>query len=936
MKLVNNFSRIILVLLIVLLSTNSSFSNENKMKAQIKYITELNGTKEYKLPNGLKVLLKPNHSIPLVTFSVWYKVGSRNEKKGIYGLAHFLEHMMFKGTKKYKKGQISEIIQKHGGVFNAFTSSDGTAYYETISPKYLEKVIEIESDRMKNSSFDEGELNLERNVVLSELEGDLNNPATHLDHKLRQVAYEISPYKHPTIGYEEDIKNINSKIMRDFYKKFYNPCNATIILVGDFNENYALTLIKKYLGQIKNDSLCEYESIPRDDLQKREKKFKVERPGTFKLLEIAYHIPDVKNSDIYPLNIIEEILIRGKKSPLDKALVEKGLATEIYGGAEANTDPGLFYILVSLTPKATHKKVETIIINEINKLIKNPPSNEEITAAKNRLKAQYFFNLDGTYAQALNIGYFEIINNWKQSSKWIEEISKVTQEDVLNALKNYFQKSNRTIGYFIPKLRKGEKYEPTPLSLSKTQHYTKTPTASKTTAPSKTQSPINYVDYKKFKYKKSILSDGSELLLYKNIDLPITYITGIIKGGSSLVPKENEWYCELISRTLEKGSKKYTKEQIESILDSTGSTIQFSCDNELFKFSIVSLNDNLIKTIELLSDILMNPVFPKEEVINEKNKLIAETIELKDNTAEISRRKLSQIIYQTDHPYYQNDLEKELNLLKKINTDKLPEIHEKIIKNNKAIISFITKLDEKDLDQAIKTLEDRISDKKIKIDPQVNIPDTSLRDTPKTETVFLRGKYQSDVFLGHAGDITRNDPDFYKILVANYILGGSSLASRLSKTIRDNEGLVYTIYSYVSATLGKGEIAIYFGSNNDNVNKAIELIKKEVKDFVKSGITEDELRTAKNSLIDSFIARNLSTYRDISNTLVTIKFYGLGDNYINDYPKIINSLKLSEINSAIKKHFFPDKLNIAIAGEYKKEDRKNVKVQQTNSNHRKQ
>ena len=176
--------------------------------SSVTFITEKSGIKEYKLKNGLKILFKVNHSIPLITFSVWQKAGSRNEKEGEYGLAHFLEHMMFKGTKKLKKGEISATIQGLGGVYNAFTSSDGTAYYETISPKYLEKVIEIESDRIKNSTLDQNELNLERTVVLSELEGDLNNPATHLDQKVRGLAYEISPYKHPTIGYEKEVENI--------------------------------------------------------------------------------------------------------------------------------------------------------------------------------------------------------------------------------------------------------------------------------------------------------------------------------------------------------------------------------------------------------------------------------------------------------------------------------------------------------------------------------------------------------------------------------------------------------------------------------------------------------------------------------------------------------------------------------------------------------
>ncbi len=901
---------------IVLMFFSINLVQAEEMKTQTKLITVINGIEEYELPNGLKVLLKPNNSIPLITFSIWYKVGSRNEIKGEYGLAHFLEHMMFKGTKKLKKGEISSTIQGLGGVYNAFTSSDGTAYYETISPKYLEKVIEIESDRIKNSLLDQNELNLERTVVLSELEGDLNNPATYLDQEVRGLAYDLSPYKHPTIGYVDEVKNINSELMRNFYKRYYTPNNATIVLVGDFNKAKALSLINKHFKNIKNDNIPGISETPKEPEQKKEKRTVVKKAGSFKLLEIVYHACDTKDPDIYPLNIVEEILIKGEKSPLQKKLIEAGLATEVYGGTEANHDPGLFQIVVSLTPQTTHKQAEKIILTEINKLIKSPPSEKEIQGAINRIKASYLFGLDGTYNQALNIGYFELINNWKQSQNWTKEIEKVKAEDITRVLKKYLQKNNRTIGYFIPKLQKGEKYEPTPINLGGTHNYTKT---------DQIKDIKHNSDYsqgnKQFKYEKVTLQDNSELLIYKNIDLPVTYISGVIKGGSSLLPKEKEWYCQLISMTLEKGSKNYTKEKIEELLDETGSQINFSCNEESFKFTLATINENLSESVDLLLDLLMNPTFPSKEIEIEKKKTIAETNELKDNPGENASRRFTQIIYPSDHPYYANSFSEDVKLIKQIdskNSKKLKEIHNTLIRKNNIMFSLVSNIKGKDLKETINQINKYLNTGEPKKEAAVNIPDTLLRENLKTETIFLTDKMQSDVYLGHAGNLKRTDPDFYKMNIANYILGGSSLASRLSKRVRDNAGLTYTIYSYFNSSHGRGEFAVYFGSNNNNVDKAIELTKDELTNFVKTGITEEELRKAKASLIDSFVSRNLSTYRNISNTIAGIEFYDLGDNYINDYPKIINSLKLSEINSAIKKYIHPDKLNIVVAGEYKK------------------
>ena len=421
-----------------------------------------------------------------------------------------------------------------------------------------------------------------------------------------------------------------------------------------------------------------------------------------------------------------------------------------------------------------------------------------------------------------------------------------------------------------------------------------------------------------FKYEKIHLKDNSDLLFYKEIDLPITYISGVIKGGSSSLPKDKEWYCQLITRALEKGSKKYTKEEIEETLDNTGSQINFSCDEESFKFTLAATNENLSKSIDLLFDILMNPTFQKIEIEQEKKKLIAEINEQRDSTSENAARRFNQIIYPKDHPYYSNTFSEDIKLIKTIDSKTIKDVHDSLIRKNKTIITLISNINNAELNKIISQINSGLVSDRRKEEGKINIPDTLLRENLKTESITIKDKMQSDVLLGHSGNLTRTDPDFYKMNIANYILGGSSLSSRLSKRVRDNSGLTYTIYSYINSSHGKGEFAVYFGSNNNNVDKAIELTKEELKKVVQNGITEEELKRAKASLIDSFVSRNLSTYRNIANTFSGIEFHNLGEDYINNYPKIINSLKLNEINAAIKKYIHPDKLNIVIAGEYKK------------------
>lgn len=910
-----------IILCIITIFPRAGYTYSEEMNKKSKFITKYKGITEYKLPNGLKILLKENHSIPLVTFSIWYKVGSRNETDGIRGIAHFLEHMMFKGTNKYKKGEISETIKKYGGVFNAFTFYDGTAYYETVNPKYLEKMVELEANRMKNSLIDSKELTSERTVVLSELKGGLNNPSTVLDQAVRKKAYDSSPYKHPIIGYEEDINKTTSSIMKKFYKKYYSPHNSTIVLVGDFEEEKALALLEKHFAGIKNEGKIE-EKIKKEVLQTKEKRLTIKKPGTTKLVEVAFHISSIKDNDIYPLNVLEEILISGNKSRLNEALVEEGLATEVYGGAEGYTDPALFYIIASPTPKTKHEKVEKVILREIEKLKKKPPTQKEVKGAINRIKANYLYNLDGSYNQAVNIGYFEVINSWKSSLDWSDNIGDVKTSEITSVLKKYFNKKNSTIGYFIPELKDGQSYEAAPINVGGPQHYKskngKIPTSGK----------LQKVD--PFKYETRKLKDGSKLLIYKNIDLPITYINGIIKGGSSQLPVKDDWVCEFIERTVSKGSKKYSRDNYEDFLDSSGSEIDFSCDEESFKFSAVTLNENLGETVDHLTDALLNPTFPNGEVKKEKDLATAEIIESKDDTSTISRKALSQLIYKKTHPFYLFDFDEDIENIKKVKVGDLKDSHKKLIRNNKATIILVTNLEEKELNKVVKQIEKNLTIKEKKKELKLSIPKTKLREFPERRVNYVKGKTQSDALVAHITDITRGHPDFYKMVLANYIIGGDPLTSRLAKKIRDENGLVYTVISYMSPTHAQGEFGIYFGATNDKVDKTITLLKDEFNKIIKYGLSEKELKKAKKSLIDSFISRNLSTKRKVANTLTSIEFYGLGENYIKDYPEIINSITLKDVNQAIKKHIKPEKFNISVAGDYnpKKVDTKSLKIQE--------
>lgn len=890
---------------------NTKCYGEN-MTQKYSYIEMIDGINHYKLSNGLKVLIKEDHSVPLATFSIWYKVGSRNEVDGIRGIAHFLEHMMFKGTKKLKKGEISETIVNCGGTFNAFTFFDGTGYFETVPVQCLEKMLELESDRMKNSRIDSEEVTLERTVVLSELKGGLNSPTRFLDMKLREIAFKDSPYKHPIIGYEEDLNKITDKEIRAFYNKYYTPENSTIVLVGDVNKQDAIETISQYFSDIPNSDFSK-DSIPKESLHTEEKRISVTRPGTTKYLELAYHIPGIQDQDIYPLSVLEEVLISGKKSKLNKALVDKGLATEVSGGSEGYADPSLFYILVSLTPKAEHKKVEEIINKEIKNLIKSMPTEEEVQGAKNRIKADFLHNLDGSYNQAIQLGYFDTIRDWKTALNWVKQIDVVSQADVIKVLKKYFNDTNKITAYFVPELKEGETYQTGGIDVGGVQHYQEINSFEMQNIGIKNNS--NKYFSKTFKLK-----DGSNIIVYDDFDLPLTYINAFIAGGTSLLNKKYDNTAELTERLLIKGSQKFNNNNVEEILDITGSEVGFSIDDEMFKFTASSLNENINQTIDLLIDLIMNPRFDNQEFKKEQKMILAEINELKDDTGHIADRNLSQLIYDKNHPLYMGSFEEDIKAIKSIKRKDLFSVHEKLIKNNPMTIVIVTGLKGHSLISLIKSLEQKLTESSkeitVKSTQKINIPHTDLKD-PSIRVETLSHKTQTDVLLSHITEVNRNHPDFYKLTVANQIIGGHALSSRLSKKVRDENGLVYSIGTYFNPTYSQGEFGISFGTPGENVDKTIELVKNELDNFVQNGITEEELTRTKKTLIDSFTSRYLSTRSKIAQTLNVILFFNLGENYINDYPRIINNITVAEVNEVIKRYIHPEKLNTSICGNYK-------------------
>ena len=412
------------------------------------------GDKVYEttLANGLKVILLENHKAPVVTVQVWYRVGSRNEAWGKTGLSHLLEHMMFKGSKKFSAEDFVRIIEENGGNNNAFTSHDYTAYFVNMSADRVAIPLELEADRMRNAIFSEKEFLTEKNVVIEERRlRTEDNPQSYLHEQTFATAYQVHPYHWPIIGWMEDLERITLADARAYYDRYYTPANAFVIVAGDFSRQELLPKIEKAFGHL-SATHTPNQGVGREPTQPGERRLVVKREGLVPALMMGYHVPNLKNPDSYVLEIIEAILSRGKSSRFYERLIrEKQIALSADADYSLTSfDPGLFFISAEALPGKDLVTLEKAIDEEIKRLQTEPVPPEELSKAKNQLQASFLYGQDSVFYQAMVLARYEIAANWKSVDEYLLSIRRVTADDVMRVARQYLLPGNRTVGILTP------------------------------------------------------------------------------------------------------------------------------------------------------------------------------------------------------------------------------------------------------------------------------------------------------------------------------------------------------------------------------------------------------------------------------------------------------------------------------------------------------
>ncbi len=411
------------------------------------------------LKNGLTVVLKPMHSAPVISFCVWYRVGSRNEHLGITGASHWVEHMMFKGTRKYSESELDRLVSREGGVRNAFTWVDFTAYYETMPADKIDLAIELEADRMVNSVFDPKEVESERTVIINEREMYENSPGFRLSEEMQAAAFRVHPYRHEVIGHVSDLRNMTRDDLFAHYKRYYTPANAIVAVAGDFSARNMLAKIQKHFGRIKSTPRPPHRRVE-EPPQKGERRVIVRGEGETHYISIAFHAPSAAHPDYFALVALDSVLCgasglsffgggtSNRSSRLSRALVDGGWLADAGGGVTPTLDPFVYTIGGTVMPGKDIRAVEHALWAEIDRLRTEPVTQAELDKAIKQTRAQVAFGTETVTNQAFWLGFAEVLNDHDWFGSFVDRLGKVTIADVQRVANRYLSRDNATIGVY--------------------------------------------------------------------------------------------------------------------------------------------------------------------------------------------------------------------------------------------------------------------------------------------------------------------------------------------------------------------------------------------------------------------------------------------------------------------------------------------------------
>jgi zinc protease len=876
-------------------------------------VTSVEGITEYKLANGLRVLVFPDPSKATITVNMTYLVGSRQEGSGERGMAHLLEHMVFKGSTKHTN--IPQELTSHGARPNGTTSYDRTNYFETFqaTDDNLKWALDLEADRMVNSFIKKADLDSEFTVVRNEFEASENNPIGVLLQRAWSASYVWHPYGRAVIGNRADIENVPIDKLQAFYKKFYQPDNAVLTVSGKITEATLLPLIGASFGPVPKPARTLETTYTVEPAQDGEKQVMLRRVGDIQVVLAVYHVPAGSDPDFAPIDVMMAVLADAPAGRMYKALVDTKKAVQVVGFGQQLNDPGTAIFGAIVNKQDSLQDARTIMLDTINSVAKEPPTKDDVDRARTRLLSNIDLQLRNSEQIGLTMSEWLSRGDWRLLYLHRDRLRKVTPEDVQRVAKAYLKTSNLTVAEFVPDatpdraeippkadvaamlkdykgdaaMAQGEAFDPSPANIEAR--------VLRRTLPSG--------------LKVSLLSKQTR---GNTVNATIRLHYGSLDRSAGLNPA-----AELAMQTLMRGTQKKSRQQIQDELDRLKARVNLGGDATGATASIETVRENLPAVLRLVAEVLREPAFPEAEFDQIKKLQLTSVDFAKSEPQVLASIELNRALY----PHPRGDVraaaspQEEAEDVQKATVEDARKFYRDFLGASNAEVSVVGDFPAEEIG---KLTSDLFGNWKSP-GPFTRVTDPYQKTTPVNRSLETPDKQNAVYVAGLRLNVSNTDADYPALVLGNYMLGGGFLNSRLATRVRQKDGLSYGISSNLTAAskVKNGAFQVFAIAAPQNVAKVEAAVKEELDKAVKDGFTADEVTAAKAGWLQS---RTVGRSNDgaLAGQLATLDYDEVTMAFAADLEKKVSALTPQQIQDALKRHLDVPSMSIVKAGDFKK------------------
>ncbi len=882
----------------------------------ITFVRELAGIREFRVvANGLQVLLVRDTSAPVVTVMTTYHVGSRNEVVGTTGATHLLEHLFFKGTERFNRDRgnsLDQLLDRVGADNNATTSYDRTNYYVNAPSDQLPLVCDLLADHLRHLRLREEDRAPEMTVVRNEFENGENSPWMALNKAIWAAAYTAHPYHNPVIGWRSDIENVPIAKLRAFHDTYYWPNNCTLTIAGDFTEASALDTVRRHFAALPTSPHPIPELYTIEPEQEGPRRTVVHRPGQPGVVGVAFKRPGGLHPDSASLALLATALGDGMTSRLYRALVDTGLATEIFVDNNALRDPGLLLCYAMLAPGVPHERAEAALNAALHEVAEHGLTSEEIQRSRRQLAAQRAYKRDGGAAVAAELNESIALGDWTDFVTQADRLDAVTPADLQRVARETFAEPRSTTGWFIPTTEDDApagSASGTPPARSGIQ-YRRAPAADSSGTGLQTRG-IDAISAPAAgtPFRRQI--GGIDFVARPTGVKEVVTIVGSLAAGDAFSPADNTALALLTAALLDKGTVQHSKFALAETLAGMGATIEFGSDRLRVEFTARCLRADAPAVIALLAEQLRQPAIAPAEVAKEKARLAGELQQAMDQPGARAAIALSRALWPEGHPQRQPELARKLADLARTTPAEVAEFHRSHYGPRSLRLVAVGDLDPAPLAAAVeRSFAGWVGGSDYPTPPKLPAPQTH----GETVELPMAEKPSLTLLFGQTTGLQARDTDALALKLATHTLGGPTFTSRLISTIRDTEGLTYGIGARVAGdSVTEGTWFIRGTFDTTLLGKGEAATRRELAKWYERGITAEELAAQKTNYVGVF-KLGLATSSGMAEALLRALECGEGPEAVDNLGARVGALTLTEVNAAIRRHLDPARMVVIKAG----------------------